>query len=117
MAAVQVRLVSSAGLPAKLRHPRGSNNPSDYTIGLPIGFGASSIVYSATYHPSDGAPPVPCALKVLNLDKLSPAALRLLTRETQLMSLSKVCARTSRPGSEFTLKASFPVAYFGSWLS
>ncbi|KAI0762730.1 kinase-like domain-containing protein [Fomes fomentarius] len=66
-----------------------SNNSSDYIIGLPIGFGASSIVYAAKYQPPDGAPPIPCALKVLDLDRLPPSALRLLQNETQLMSLSK----------------------------
>ncbi|KAH9853025.1 kinase-like domain-containing protein [Lenzites betulinus] len=66
-----------------------SNNSSDYTVGLPIGFGASSIVYAATYQPADGGAIIPCALKVLDLDRLPPSALRLLQNETQLMSLSK----------------------------
>ncbi|KAI0666309.1 kinase-like protein [Trametes maxima] len=66
-----------------------SNNSSDYTIGPPIGFGASSIVYAAQYHPSDGGALIACALKVLDLDRLPPSALRLLQNETQLMSLSK----------------------------
>ncbi|KAI0374526.1 kinase-like protein [Pilatotrama ljubarskyi] len=66
-----------------------SNNSSDYTIGPPIGFGASSIVYAAQYHPADGGLPIACALKVLDLDRLPPSALRLLQNETQLMSLSK----------------------------
>lgn len=66
-----------------------SNNSSDYTIGAPIGFGASSVVYSAQYH-ADGEPhAIPCALKVLDLDRLPPRSLHLLQRETQLMSLSK----------------------------
>ncbi|KZT65556.1 kinase-like protein [Daedalea quercina L-15889] len=66
-----------------------SNNPKDYTIGAPIGFGASSTVYTAQFHPSDAPNPIPCAMKVLDLDRLPPSALRLLQRETQLMSLSK----------------------------
>lgn len=77
-----------------------SDRAEDYTIGPPIGFGASSIVYSATYHPSApgssysvNAPAkgksIPCALKVLDLDSLPPRALQLLQRETTLMSLSK----------------------------
>ncbi|KAI9059670.1 kinase-like protein [Trametes sanguinea] len=66
-----------------------SNNSADYTIGPPIGFGASSIVYAAQYRPADGGAPIPCALKVLDLDRLPPSALRLLQNETQLMSLSK----------------------------
>jgi serine/threonine-protein kinase OSR1/STK39 len=67
-----------------------SNNPLDYTIGPIIGFGASSVVYSASFRPSSlSSNPIPCALKVLNLDLLPPSALRLLQRETTLMSLSK----------------------------
>ncbi|PPQ62792.1 hypothetical protein CVT24_000486 [Panaeolus cyanescens] len=73
-----------------------SDNAEDYTIGDPIGFGASSIVYAATYLPRSNDPsntvalePVPCALKVLDLDKLPPRSLQLLQRETTLMSLSK----------------------------
>lgn len=68
-----------------------SDNPEDYTIGEPIGFGASSIVYSARYKPVDDptAKATPCALKVLDLDKLPPRSLQLLQRETTLMSRSK----------------------------
>ncbi|OBZ79242.1 Serine/threonine-protein kinase fray2 [Grifola frondosa] len=66
-----------------------SNCSSDYTIGPPIGFGASSIVYTALYQPQDGSQPIPCALKVLDLDRLPPHSLRLLQNETQLMSLAK----------------------------
>jgi serine/threonine protein kinase len=47
-------------------------------------------VYRATYHPkSSQDQPIPCALKVLDLDRLPQGSLRLLQRETQLMSLSK----------------------------
>jgi serine/threonine-protein kinase OSR1/STK39 len=47
-------------------------------------------VYHATYLPKDSQdPPVPCALKVLDLDRLPRGSLRLLQRETLLMSLSK----------------------------
>lgn len=69
-----------------------SDRASDYTVGSPIGFGASSTVYSAAFHsPSSSSKPsvIPCALKVLDLEALPQAALPLLTRETQLMSLSK----------------------------
>lgn len=65
-----------------------SNDAEDYVVGAPIGFGASSIVYSATYKPSIG-PSTPVALKVLDLDRLPQQALKLLQRETQLMSFSK----------------------------
>jgi serine/threonine-protein kinase OSR1/STK39 len=67
-----------------------SDRFTDYTVGAPIGFGASSIVYAAEYRPQ--TPPgkrVPCALKVLDLDSLPPHSLALLQRETTLMSLSK----------------------------
>ncbi|TFK76797.1 kinase-like protein [Pluteus cervinus] len=72
-----------------------SDRAEDYAIGATIGFGASSIVYAATYQPQPTLPslplppPVPCALKVLDLDSLPPRALALLQRETTLMSLSK----------------------------
>jgi serine/threonine-protein kinase OSR1/STK39 len=69
-----------------------SDRPADYTIGPPIGFGASSIVYAAAYNPSSAdasSQGTPCALKVLDLDTLVPRALQLLQRETTLMSLSK----------------------------
>lgn len=69
-----------------------SDRPADYTIGPPIGFGASSIVYAAVYHPSSAkfsSLGTPCALKVLDLDILAPRSLQLLQRETTLMSLSK----------------------------
>ncbi|KAL5518565.1 hypothetical protein ACEPAH_248 [Sanghuangporus vaninii] len=66
-----------------------SDNPDDYEIGPAIGFGATSIVYTALYITKDGSPPYPCAVKVVNLDRLPQQSLRLLHRETQLMSLSK----------------------------
>jgi serine/threonine-protein kinase OSR1/STK39 len=66
-----------------------SNNAEDYNVGAPIGFGASSIVYAATYDPQGAETPTPVALKVLDLDRLPQQALKLLQRETQLMSLSK----------------------------
>ena len=65
-----------------------SNRSSDYTLGLPIGYGASSIVYAAHYNPLGGVS-IPCALKVLDLDSLPQRTLVQLNRETQLMSLSK----------------------------
>jgi serine/threonine-protein kinase OSR1/STK39 len=76
-----------------LLHPfisQNSDRAEDYTLGPPIGFGSSSIVYHATYLPKDSlGTPTPCALKVLDLDRLPEGSLRLLRRETQLMSLSK----------------------------
>jgi serine/threonine-protein kinase OSR1/STK39 len=71
--------------------PVYSDRAEDYTLGPPIGFGASSIVYHATWRPKGkgSSPPLPCAVKVLDLDTLPPSALHLLRRETALMSLSK----------------------------
>ncbi|KAJ7102285.1 kinase-like domain-containing protein, partial [Mycena belliarum] len=67
-----------------------SDRFTDYTVGAPIGFGASSIVYAAEYCPEHSAGKrIPCALKVLDLDSLPPHSLALLQRETTLMSLSK----------------------------
>ncbi|KAJ7225866.1 kinase-like domain-containing protein [Mycena pura] len=67
-----------------------SDCSTDYTVGAPIGFGASSIVYAAEYRPeSYPQKAMPCALKVLDLDSLPPHSLALLQRETNLMSLSK----------------------------
>ncbi|KAJ7785902.1 kinase-like domain-containing protein [Mycena metata] len=67
-----------------------SDRSTDYTVGAPIGFGASSIVYAAEYRPqSSPGKRIPCALKVLDLDSLPPHSLALLQRETTLMSLSK----------------------------
>lgn len=65
-----------------------SDRSTDYTIGSPIGFGASSVVYAAVYNSGQQCS-MPCALKVLDLDLLPPHSLSLLQRETQLMSLSK----------------------------
>lgn len=89
MAAVQVWPVYY--LSSDCAHARAvpSNNPKDYSIGDPIGFGASSTVYAAQFHPADAPNPMPCGIKVLDLDRLQPSTLRLLQRETQLMSLSK----------------------------
>lgn len=66
-----------------------SNNPVDYTLGRLIGYGASSLVYEATYRATNNAEPTPCAVKVLDLDTLPTSSLDPLRRETQLMSLSK----------------------------
>jgi serine/threonine-protein kinase OSR1/STK39 len=62
-----------------------SDDGADYELGAPIGFGASAVVHQAIYKPRK----TPCAVKVVNLDKLPQSALHLLRRETQLMSLSK----------------------------
>lgn len=71
--------------------PVYSDSAQDYVLGAPIGFGASSTVYAATWSPAEDkdVKPIPCAVKVLDLDQLPPSALHLLRRETTLMSLSK----------------------------
>lgn len=80
----------STPLSIKISISCNSDRAEDYTLGPSIGFGSSSIVYHATYQPKNSqGTPVPCALKVLDLDKLPQGSLRLLRRETQLMSLSK----------------------------
>ena len=63
-----------------------SNQSSDYVLGPPIGFGASSVVHQATFQPLQGRA---CAVKVIDLEvfKCDFADLR---RETQLMSLLRV---------------------------
>lgn len=86
MATLQVRILSSPGPDSLVALDiDNSNDAEDYTVDAPIGFGASSIVYSATYNPLS----TPVALKVLDLDRLPQQALKLLQRETQLMSLAK----------------------------
>ena len=86
---VPYRLLPRKPPPYEANQYHLSDDPDDYEIGLPIGFGATSIVYAASYKPKDGSSPLPCAVKVVNLDKLPLQSLRLLRRETQLMSLSK----------------------------
>lgn len=87
MAVVQVRSVHEYISVCQIDH-LSSDRSTDYTRGGPIGFGASSTVYAAHYNPPN-ATPIPCALKVMDLDSLPPRSLSLLQRETQLMSLSK----------------------------
>ncbi|KZT23769.1 kinase-like protein [Neolentinus lepideus HHB14362 ss-1] len=69
--------------------PVYSDRAEDYILGPSIGYGASSTVYAATYHRRNPSQELPCAVKVLDLDTLPPKSLKLLQRETQLMSLSK----------------------------
>jgi serine/threonine-protein kinase OSR1/STK39 len=94
VAALQVYLLFLSSMTLRSVLIPRSDNSTDYTLGQPIGFGASSIVYQAVYHPRPTvlqpvSTPIPCALKVLDLDSLPPDSLRLLQQETTLMSLSK----------------------------
>lgn len=66
--------------------PMYSNIMSDYEISKPIGFGASSIVRIAKFKPIQKEL---CAIKVIDLDRLSQKEVDSLRRETQLMSLAK----------------------------
>lgn len=65
--------------------PMYSAQASDYTLGPTIGFGASSVVYQASFKPLNGRA---CAVKVIDLEAFG-RDLAELRRETQLMSLSK----------------------------
>ncbi|UZJ51399.1 hypothetical protein CBS101457_000719 [Exobasidium rhododendri] len=65
--------------------PMYSAQASDYILGPTIGFGASSVVYQASFQPLKGRL---CAVKVIDLEAFG-RDLAELRRETQLMSLSK----------------------------
>ncbi|PWN36121.1 kinase-like protein, partial [Meira miltonrushii] len=65
--------------------PMYSSQPEDYILGSPIGFGASSVVFEASFQPLNGRA---CAVKVIDLEVFG-RDLAELRRETQLMSLSK----------------------------
>ena len=76
--------------PAVVDQALCSDRAEDFTLGQPIGYGASSVVHSARFKPAGSDDePIECALKVIDLDILPPHALPLLRRETQLMALSK----------------------------
>jgi len=63
-----------------------SNDPQDYLLGSAIGFGASSVVRLAHFKPRPGEL---CAVKVIDIDRLSIRQIEYLRRETLLMSLAK----------------------------
>ena len=65
-----------------------SNNGNDYNLLNPIGYGASSIVYSAKFNKSKDESLV-CAVKVIDVDQFHRHTFELLRRELQLLSLSK----------------------------
>ncbi|KAA1111706.1 hypothetical protein PGT21_009262 [Puccinia graminis f. sp. tritici] len=66
--------------------PMYSNDPQDYLLGSHIGFGASSVVRLAHFKPRPGEL---CAVKVIDIDRLSVKQIEYLRRETLLMSLAK----------------------------
>jgi len=62
-----------------------SGDAEDYELQLPIGYGASAVVYKAMYKPLNTL----CAVKVINVDRMPLDGIDRLRREAQLMSLSK----------------------------
>ncbi|KAF9198665.1 hypothetical protein BGZ49_000432, partial [Haplosporangium sp. Z 27] len=62
-----------------------SNNPEDYEIKLPIGYGSSAVVYNAYYKPLNKR----VAIKVIDLDMFERNQIDELRRETQVMALCK----------------------------
>ncbi|KAF9181502.1 hypothetical protein BGZ51_001126 [Haplosporangium sp. Z 767] len=62
-----------------------SNNPEDYDISLPIGYGSSAVVYNAYYKPLNKR----VAIKVIDLDMFERNQIDELRRETQVMALCK----------------------------
>ncbi|KAI7818836.1 kinase-like domain-containing protein [Gamsiella multidivaricata] len=62
-----------------------SNNPEDYDIRLPIGYGSSAVVYNAYYKPLNRR----VAIKVIDLDMFERNQIDELRRETQVMALCK----------------------------
>ncbi|KAG0301720.1 hypothetical protein BGZ98_008114 [Dissophora globulifera] len=62
-----------------------SNNPQDYDIQQPIGYGSSAVVYNAFYKPLNKR----VAIKVIDLDMFERNQIDELRRETQVMALCK----------------------------
>ncbi|KAF8976779.1 hypothetical protein BGZ46_007975, partial [Entomortierella lignicola] len=62
-----------------------SNNPEDYDVRLPIGYGSSAVVYNAYYKPLNRK----IAIKVIDLDMFERNQIDELRRETQVMALCK----------------------------
>ncbi|GJJ73601.1 serine/threonine-protein kinase OSR1/STK39 [Entomortierella parvispora] len=62
-----------------------SNNPEDYDVRNPIGYGSSAVVYDAYYKPLNKR----VAIKVIDLDMFERNQIDELRRETQVMALCK----------------------------
>ncbi|KAF9126111.1 hypothetical protein BGW39_006869 [Mortierella sp. 14UC] len=77
--------VSSLPPPSLLHDDSFSNNPEDYDIRLPIGYGSSAVVYNAYYKPLNKR----VAIKVIDLDMFERNQIDELRRETQVMALCK----------------------------
>ncbi|KAF9086179.1 hypothetical protein BGX23_009087 [Mortierella sp. AD031] len=77
--------VSTHPPPSLLHDDSFSNNPEDYDIRLPIGYGSSAVVYNAYYKPLNKR----VAIKVIDLDMFERNQIDELRRETQVMALCK----------------------------
>ncbi|KAG0063577.1 hypothetical protein BGZ90_002579 [Linnemannia elongata] len=77
--------VSNLPPPSLLHDDVFSNNPEDYDIRLPIGYGSSAVVYNAYYKPLNRR----VAIKVIDLDMFERNQIDELRRETQVMALCK----------------------------
>ncbi|KAG0017908.1 hypothetical protein BGZ82_000620 [Podila clonocystis] len=76
---------STTSLSSTLQDDTFSNNPEDYDIRLPIGYGSSAVVYNAYYKPLNKR----VAIKVIDLDMFERNQIDELRRETQVMALCK----------------------------
>ncbi|KAG0026192.1 hypothetical protein BGZ81_006564 [Podila clonocystis] len=76
---------STTSLSSSLQDDTFSNNPEDYDIRLPIGYGSSAVVYNAYYKPLNKR----VAIKVIDLDMFERNQIDELRRETQVMALCK----------------------------
>ncbi|KAF9389694.1 hypothetical protein CPB97_010774 [Podila verticillata] len=76
---------STTSLSSTLQYDTFSNNPYDYDIRLPIGYGSSAVVYNAYYKPLNKR----VAIKVIDLDMFERNQIDELRRETQVMALCK----------------------------
>ncbi|KAF9315847.1 hypothetical protein BG003_002587 [Podila horticola] len=76
---------STTSLSSTLQDDTFSNNPEDYDIRQPIGYGSSAVVYNAYYKPLNRR----AAIKVIDLDMFERNQIDELRRETQVMALCK----------------------------
>ncbi|MBW0551158.1 hypothetical protein O181_090873 [Austropuccinia psidii MF-1] len=79
-------IISSSSDPNLNHSSIYSNSPHDYHLGSTIGFGNSSLVRLAQFKPKDHQL---CALKIINIDRLTHKQVDYLRRETLIMSLAK----------------------------
>ncbi|KAF9113826.1 hypothetical protein BGX27_000730 [Mortierella sp. AM989] len=76
---------SVAPVSIALHDDQFSNNPEDYEVKHPIGYGSSAVVYDAYYKPLNKR----VAIKVIDLDMFERNQIDELRRETQVMALCK----------------------------